>query len=300
MKRDRPRSELLIKRDDRLLEDAREFLSKQAGRPSPEWYARLLDEHGEEIAAVIAWWLSQVQDQLAVLEWWQWTDPLLWMELEASLARRLAPVLRRAVQAAARRQAVEQDEPIPVRLADAEAALWAEQEAQRQAALIARETHVALLEAAEALELLGLSGEERRRVILEGGLFALNRRFAGAAVRSYEREGLAGVIEHGQRLLAVRQELIVTQTAVSSVAEGIILAALFWQREGRLVTKMWRTQEDEKVCPICGSMNVQEVPLRSFFVASDGSYHERPPAHHYCRCFLQIFVRSGDVFDFGV
>src|SRR5690606_11895380 len=90
MNRDRPRSELLVKRDARLLEEAREFLSKQAGRPSPEWYARLLDEHGEEIAAVIAWWLWQVQAQLAVLEWWQWTDPLLWMELEASLARRLA------------------------------------------------------------------------------------------------------------------------------------------------------------------------------------------------------------------
>src|SRR5690606_14204249 len=135
----------------------------------------------------------------------------------------------------------------PARLADAEAALWADQEAQRQVALSARETHGAPLEAADAPELPGLSEEECRRAILDGGLFALNRRFAGAVVRSYEREGLAGVIEHGQRLLAVRQELIVTQTAVSSVAEGIILAALFWQREGRLVTKMWRTQEDEKV-----------------------------------------------------
>lgn len=296
-------SEEILKQDADLLARAHEFLSKQTVSPSPAWYARLLEEYGAEIAAAIAAWFSAVENTLALTEWYNWAEPFLWQELEQMLARRLEPVLRNAARASARRQAVEQDEPIPIRLADAEIAFWAQEEARRQAQLIAQETRVAMLETLELLEIMGLPDEDRRRVILEGGIFALNRRFAGAALRPLQRDGvgaLGAVIENGQRLLAVRRELIVTHNAVSSVTQGLIIAALFWQREGRLVTKTWVSQVDERRCEICGSLHFQEAPLRGFFVALDGSTHERPPAHVNCRCFVEIAIRPTDALDLVV
>lgn len=292
--------EALVKQDGDLAGLAQQYLSKQAVAPSPAWYARLLEEHRLEIGAVVALWLSDLENHLAVMDWVEWTDALLWMEFEARLARRLSPALANAAQAAARRQAVEEGEPVPVRLADTEASLWAETEAARQARLIANETRLAMLEAFEVLDATGLSVEDRRRAILEGGLFALNRRFARAALRPLAQEGaqgLMGVMEAGQRLLAVRREMIESHNAVSGVTEGILIAALFWQREGKLVTKTWVTIPDELRCPICASMHFQEVPLRGAFVAADGQTFARPPAHPGCRCFTRIVVRPVDAFE---
>src|SRR5690606_23525411 len=135
-------------------------------------------------------WLSDVENTLALTDWYGWTDAFLWLEFEAMLARRLEPALRNAAQASSRRQAVEVGEPIPVRLSDLEIVHWSEQEARRQAQLIAGETRAAMLEASETLEIMGLPVDARRRVLLEGGLFALPRRYARAALRPMRDGGV--------------------------------------------------------------------------------------------------------------
>jgi len=52
--------------------------------------------------------------------------------------------------------------------------------------------------------------------------------------------------------------------------------------------KIWHTMEDEFVCPRCGPMHLQEVPiLMSFQSPYDGSVVVSPPLHPRCRCWTR-------------
>lgn len=300
MKRGHPPYEFLVKQGADAASQAEAFLAKKAARPQPEWYAKLLEEHEAEIALVIAWWFAEIQQYIATLSWVEWTDPLLWVSFESMLARRLSPALRAAGVEAARRQAVEAGEPIPILFADAEVSAWSETEAARQAHWIATETRMALVETFATLESLQLPVEDRRQLILDGGLFALNRRFAGSALRPLVEDGVGAsdrVIEHGERLGIVRRTMIASHNAVSSVIEGLLIAGLFWEQDGKLVTKTWVAQLDERLCPVCFSMHMQEAPLRGTFVAANGRTYSRPPAHPLCRCFVRLGVRAQDVLE---
>lgn len=291
----------VLKQEDGITRLSEVFLAKQAMRPEPEWYARLLEEHQAAIAAAVLLWLSEVEEALAAAEWINWTDAILWITLEERLAILLAPALREAARAAARRQAVEEGEPIPLRLADFEIASWAGVEAARQARLIAGETRLALIESMIALGAAGLAENQSRDLLLSAGLYALNRRFASAAVRPVVTDGSVGLDEAAAsagRLLEVRRRMIEEYNAVSSVMQGLVIAALFWQRDGKFVTKTFFTQADERVCPRCASVHGQEVPLRGSFVTYQGEAVSGPPLHPLCRCFLRIGVRPQEALDF--
>lgn len=290
----------VLKQEDGIARLADAFLAKQALRPEPAWYAGLLEEHQAEISAAVLLWLLEVQDRLSAADLFVWTDPFLWIELEERLALLLVPALQEAARAAARRQAVEEGEPIPLRLADFEIASWAGVEAARQARLIAGETRLALIESMIALDGAGLAESQSRDFLLGAGLYALNRRFAAAAVRPVVTDGSAGLEEakaSAERLLEVRRRMIEEYNAVSSVTQGLVVAALFWVRDGKVVTKTWQTMEDERVCPICGSLHFQEVPLRGSFVAYNGRVFEHPPAHPLCRCFTRVSIRPSGTLD---
>jgi len=288
---------MLVKqeRDDARLAD--EFLRKQAVQPDPKWYADLLDKHKTEIAAVMVLWFSEVEDALSSAHWSDWGDTLLWFALEERLAALLAPVLREAARSSARRQAIEADEPIPLRQADLEIALWAGEEAARQASLIVAETRAALIEASDLIEDAGAANPTTFGALLGAGIHGLNRRFAGSAVSPILTSGSAGLqeaVERTRRLFEVRSRMIEETNSVSSVLQGILVVALFWERAGEMVTKTWHTQRDERVCPVCLALDLQEVPLRRPFVSPRGTL-DRPPAHPLCRCFLQVSVRPTDM-----
>lgn len=53
----------------------------------------------------------------------------------------------------------------------------------------------------------------------------------------------------------------------------------------------WLTSEDEKVCPICGSLDGQSVGPGENFVDDDGNEYNNPPAHVNCRCGVQVRVK---------
>src|SRR5690625_1659222 len=162
--------------DDLIL--AESFLSQRPARPKPEWYAALLDEYGPEIAIVVAVWLSSVRTRLSELELSEWTSILHWFELEESLAYSLAPVLRRAGSAALRRQAVEGGIPVAVSLGDMHIAEWAGRKAAEESRLIADETRTALYDSLQTVRAAGLNDTQARRLLLDAGVFGLNRRFS--------------------------------------------------------------------------------------------------------------------------
>lgn len=282
---------------DRL---ADEFLKKQALRPEPAWYANLLEEHQAEIAAAALFWFSEVQNVLSMVDWVEWTDPNLWIDLEERLAVLLAPRLRQAARASARRQAIEEGEPIPLRQADTEIARWAGSEAARQARLIADETRIAVIESMISLEDADAAETETFRTLLDAGFFALNRRFARAALAPIIANGGSGVrdaAERARRLLEVRRRMIDETNTVSGVIQGILVAALLWEMDGKLVTKTYFTQADERVCPVCGPLHGQEIPFRGLFLTSDGAAVNGPPIHPFCRCFLRVTVRPIDAIE---
>lgn len=289
--------EELLKLKDGVNRLASEFLTKQALRPEPAWYADLLEEHQAEIAAVVLLWFMEVQDALSAVDWVEWTDPFLWIALEERLARLLAPRLREAARASVRRLAIEEDEPVPLRTADVEIAMWAGSEAARQAQLIAAETRMAVIESVMSLDEAGATDSGTMNVLLGAGAFGLTRRFAGAALRpvlSDGTEGLEAAVMNARRLLDVRQQMIGETNTVAAIARGFLVAGLLWETDGKLVTKTYFTQADERVCPRCGPLHGQEVPLRGMFSVG-GDFVEAPPIHPLCRCFVRVSVRPADL-----
>jgi hypothetical protein len=51
------------------------------------------------------------------------------------------------------------------------------------------------------------------------------------------------------------------------------------------VQKVWRTQDDERVCPICGPLDETSVDMGDSF-SSLGFTGDVPPAHPMCRCVV--------------
>lgn len=293
--------------DDLALAEA--FLRRKPHRPAPEWYAVLLEEHGREIAIVIALWLASIRERLARLPFDDWGSSLLWLGFEESLALSLAPVLRRAASSAMRRQAVEAGEPVPLRYGDFEIAEWAGLEATAQAQFIAFETRAAIEESLRTLLERGFIDNQVRSFILNTGLYGLNRRFAASVLRRALEVGvefadaLKIATKSSNELLAVRGEMIVNGNAVDAVHVGMALAALLWSQDNKIVYKTWIAQQDELTCEICRSLHMQTVRRDVAFVAYDGSMYERPKAHLNCRCFVEYRVRSMDeglidLFDF--
>lgn len=289
--------EELLKREDEINRLASEFLTKQALRPEPAWYADLLEEHQAEIAAVVLLWFMEVQDALLAVDWVEWTDPFLWIALEERLARLLAPRLREAARASVRRLAIEEDEPVPLRIADMEIAMWAGSEAARQAQLIAAETRMAVIESVMSLNEAGVADRSTMNALIAAGAFGLTRRFAGAALRPVLSDGPGGLeaaVMNARRLLDVRQQMIGETNTVAAIARGFLVAGLLWEMDGKLVTKIYYTQADERVCPRCGPLHGQEVPLRGLFSVG-GDFFEAPPIHPLCRCFVRVSVRPADL-----
>lgn len=59
------------------------------------------------------------------------------------------------------------------------------------------------------------------------------------------------------------------------------------------VLKTWMTNEDEKVCPICGGLDGQEVDINEPFIF-EGEEFDQPPAHPNCRCWMQARTRINE------
>ena len=53
----------------------------------------------------------------------------------------------------------------------------------------------------------------------------------------------------------------------------------------------WHTSKDEKVCPICSPMDMQQAKQDEKFKDDFGNEYDNPPAHVNCRCSGEIRVK---------
>lgn len=60
---------------------------------------------------------------------------------------------------------------------------------------------------------------------------------------------------------------------------------------GVITVREWLTSEDEKVCPICGALDGQQVDIGDKFIDDDGNEYDNPPAHVNCRCAVQVRLK---------
>ena len=74
-----------------------------------------------------------------------------------------------------------------------------------------------------------------------------------------------------------RADLIASTEVTRAYAEGNLTA---WKETGFTEGKEWVTANDELVCPLCGPLDGEVVPINGDF--SDGTH--APPRHPRCRC----------------
>lgn len=73
----------------------------------------------------------------------------------------------------------------------------------------------------------------------------------------------------------IRAEMIAVTEVTRAAAEGERAIAAGLAKQGIVMTPIWKTNNDELVCPICAPRNQQEI--------TDDIY---PPAHPRCRCWV--------------
>jgi hypothetical protein len=54
------------------------------------------------------------------------------------------------------------------------------------------------------------------------------------------------------------------------------------------MVKRWATNNDDRVCPLCGPLNQKEIPLSEPYQAG-GKEFAGPPLHPNCRCWLMVY-----------
>jgi len=64
-----------------------------------------------------------------------------------------------------------------------------------------------------------------------------------------------------------------------------------YKNSGVVDYKRWNTAGTD-VCPICLSLEGQEVPLDAMFHDFAGMEYDRPPAHVNCKCWIQPVVKE--------
>lgn len=129
------------------------------------------------------------------------------------------------------------------------------------------------------------------------------RQYAGQLItqitdttRNTVREAVARYINNGEPLSALISDLqstgfserrakLIAATEVTGAFARANEAA--YRESGVVETMEWRTATDEKVCPVCGKLDGQRVPMGQRF---EGVY--MPPAHPGCRCWIAPIVKS--------
>ena len=109
------------------------------------------------------------------------------------------------------------------------------------------------------------------------------------------RQAVARWVENGEPLEALiqdieplfgrkRAEMIASTETTNAFASANKLA---YQQSGVVTEWEWRTAADERVCPVCGPLNMKQ---RKFDEAFEGSIMQ-PPAHPRCRCWCVAVIQ---------
>lgn len=106
--------------------------------------------------------------------------------------------------------------------------------------------------------------------------------------------------------LLKRSKLISENEQWATKSHAKLMAWLYAQREGLVsdnAVRVWMTERDERVCPICGPLHKAEAKLTEQFSTKNGEVWA-PPLHPRCRCEMALYdpdkvekARPSDPYD---
>lgn len=90
----------------------------------------------------------------------------------------------------------------------------------------------------------------------------------------------------------VRASMIAVTETTRAFAEGQLMAAEELRKEfpDVQIYKTWFTNNDDRVCDICGPLDGESVPMDEPFSSGD----DKPPSHVGCRCWIEYNTKVGD------
>jgi len=93
----------------------------------------------------------------------------------------------------------------------------------------------------------------------------------------------------------IRASMIAVTETTRAFAEGQKIAGEEMKREFPELTiyKTWFTNNDDRVCDICGPLDGVEMPMDDQF-ESEGETLDAPPAHVNCRCWIDYNTKVGN------
>ncbi len=83
----------------------------------------------------------------------------------------------------------------------------------------------------------------------------------------------------------VRAEMIASTEVTRAAVEGERALVTELQKEGIQFQRIWITNMDERVCPICAPLNTMPELPTGGYRHPDGTIYPKPPAHVRCRCW---------------
>lgn len=93
-------------------------------------------------------------------------------------------------------------------------------------------------------------------------------------------------------LRGARAENIARTELAEAYGEGQLRSVQNAEMDGLVqgeIEKSWMAAEDERTCPVCGTLDGEKRPMSASF----SNDKMRPPAHQQCRCGLQFEVARG-------
>ena len=112
--------------------------------------------------------------------------------------------------------------------------------------------------------------------------------------RFFEQSMTQGDLEKmiGRAFGPVRSEMIAVTEVTRAASEAEIMVSEQLADEGVKMIAVWKTRNDERVCPICGPLNEKRADgytgkRRPYWNnPATGDRLEKPPAHPRCRCSM--------------
>lgn len=156
--------------------------------------------------------------------------------------------------------------------------------------VISRELYASMLSGA-------MAAVRRARSAWSAAIVATSLRRVGAALGSIRAEEVgkiaSAVVDSAFSDSALRAREIASEELFRSQQIALRAAA---ELSGRVTKVIWVTADDEKVCPICASLDGHGVDIGEAFESAVGDL-DGPPAHVRCRCGLWFVTDTGRILN---